>query len=253
MKLYFPIICSCLNNFDDKKDLYVKKMTENSNKVDSSTQTDIIKEIPKLNEADNLQNSLIGKKRFKQNPTGRKKIGDKTIRKHNKYSYDNCIYKIKNRAFNCICYTLNTILKLKKQKENFQKIEGKILKNGTKDFNIKFLNSKISDILTMKVSKKYSNLNGENNKKLIQQFSTEPLIKEILDFKFYEAIEKLFVIPKNDYEKKYSFTNTYLLENIKLEDEKEKKIINQLINDNLVNYFETIKGRKKRIEFFHNL
>ena len=62
MKLYFPIICSCLNNFDDKKDFYVKKITENSNKVDSSTQTDIIKEIPKLNEADNLQNSLIGKK-----------------------------------------------------------------------------------------------------------------------------------------------------------------------------------------------
>ena len=47
MKLYFPIICSCLNNFDDKKDFYVKKITENSNKVDSSTQTDIIKEIPK--------------------------------------------------------------------------------------------------------------------------------------------------------------------------------------------------------------
>jgi hypothetical protein len=246
MEFYFPIIC-CVNDFNAPKNLYVKKIIENSNKVDSSTQTDIIKENPKLNEEDDLKYSLIGKKRFNQNPTGRKKIGDKTIRKHNKYSYDNCIYKIKNRAFNCVCYTLNNILKIKKQKENFQKIEGKILKNGTRDFNIKFLNSKISEILTMNVSKKYSDLNGENNKKLIQQFSTDPLIKEILDFTFYEAIEKLFVIPKNDYEKKYSFSNVYLLDNLKLEDEKEKEIINKLINDNLVNYFEAIKGRKKRI------
>ena len=223
--------------------------------VDNSTQTIPIVIINQISSFSENKNDFLKKKHIfntnipftEKKPSGRKKKNDITKGSHTKYSKDNCIYKIKNKTVNCIIYTLNEILKEKSQKNwEIKKIASSIFKDGSKHFNLKLLNMKISDILLLKVSSKYSNDYNNNNKEIIENFKDNNLFNEILNMTFEDSIRKLFMMSSNDYKAKYSFENKFLFEKMGDKDKEEINALRNLIENGLINYFEHIKSRKIR-------
>ena len=221
---------------------------------DASTQTDKIVLIQRLSDTSEMK--FINKKRTifrtemnnKKKPTGRKKQNDTSIRKHSKYSYDNLIYKIKNKAFNCVVFTLNTLLQ--NTGYGIKKIESNIFKDGSKNFNLELLKKSISNLLLLKVSSKYSLAYDHNNKEIIEKFSSNELINEILNMTFEECIQKFFNMDSKDFLEKYKFENKLLFKNLTFQDEKEYDVLKDLIQIGLKQYFDKIKSRvirKKKI------
>ena len=62
---------------------------------------------------------------------------------------------------------------------------------------------------------------------------------------FEENIKRIFMMSSKEFKKKYSFTNKFLFENLKI-DEKEMMIIKDLIDSGIKLYFNKIKGRNTR-------
>ena len=62
---------------------------------------------------------------------------------------------------------------------------------------------------------------------------------------FEESIERIFMMSSKEFKKKYSFTNKFLFENLKV-DEKERMIIKDLIDSGIRLYFNETKGRNTR-------
>ena len=121
---------NCSSDYDESSNNEKQKSFK-----DASTQTDKIGIIQRLNHSPKME--FLNKKRkelfktevnYKKKPTGRKKKSDVSIRKHSKYSIDNSIYKIKNKAFNCVVFTINNILKNKGYE--IKKVESNIFKDG---------------------------------------------------------------------------------------------------------------------------
>ena len=239
---------NCSSDYDESSNNEKQKSFK-----DASTQTDKIGIIQRLNHSPKME--FLNKKRkelfktevnYKKKPTGRKKKSDVSIRKHSKYSIDNSIYKIKNKAFNCVVFTINNILKNKGYE--IKKVESNIFKDGSKIFNLELLKKKIADILLLKVSSKYSITYDNNNKEIIEKYSSNPLINEILNMTFEESIQKLFSMDKKDFQEKYKFENKYLFKNLACEDQQEFVILKNLIENGLTNHFEKIKSRAIRKE-----
>ncbi len=232
----FPVVCSKNLSENDKEHEKIL--------VDKEVQTDEkYSKIPKLgnyNKNDFLQKKRIRK--IKKKKSGRKKKNDQSIRTHSKYSNDNCIYKIKNKSFNCIFFTLNNLLKLTPSQEKFKKIKSSILKDNSKLYNEKLLQTKIKDILLFQISSKYTI--HYNNQEVINKYSSNELIKEILNMNYEDCIQNLFMMNSNDFKEKYSFENNLLFENLKINDEKEYSILKHLINKGIINYFKNIKPRR---------
>ena len=165
---------------------------------------------------------------------GRKKKNDKSIRKHNNRSLDNCIKKIKVNSNLCFHLTSNQIINDKNIKLTL--IDNIYIKNGKKSFNISLLNMTFQEIYKTK----------KNNIEIIEKFSSDELFKEIIDMTFSEFINRIFMMKSSEFEAKYSFYNKYLFENLQIEDEEEKSIIKNLIGYGLLNYFDEIKERKSK-------
>jgi hypothetical protein len=252
MKQFFlPIINNNYEEFNKKKDELIPVINKNDStltKKDIGVQTDHNNFCPKLENKLSNENYLK-KKRYNNKPTGRKKKSDNSIGKHNKYSKDNIIYKIKTRTFNLILDILNQLLIQQNSQTFFKRIEGKILKNGAKIFNLNLLNSKLLTILNSSISKKYSKIKENANKELIEKYSNVPLIKEILNSTFNNVIKNIYMLSNEDFKTKYSFESKYLFNNNFYDDETEKKIMKDLIDYGLMKYFERLKERKYQIIF----
>ena len=202
------------------------------------------------------RNSLLNEKKeifvvikeTKSNNIGRKRKNDNSESRHSKYSVDNCISKIKRTTFNCVILTINKLLKVFSN-DQIQQIDPSIMKDTTKVFNESLLTKKNYEIFLLKSTKKYPN-NDENNRRIIEkllsnQFLSNDLLKEIFYMTFEESIERIFMMSSKEFKKKYSFTNKFLFENLKI-DEKEMMIIKDLIDSGIKLYFNKIKGRKTR-------
>ncbi len=113
---------------------------------------------------------------------------------------------------------------------------------------MELLKKKIADILLLKVYSKYSITYDNNNKEIIEKYSSNPLINEILNMTFEESIQKLFSMDKKDFQEKYKFENKYLFKNLACEDQQEFVILKNLIENGLTYHFEKIKSRAIRKE-----
>ena len=161
---------------------------------------------------------------------------------------DNCISKLKRTTFNCVILTINKLLKIFSN-DQIQQIDPSIMKDTTKVFNESLLTIKNYEIFLLKSTKKYPN-NDENNRRIIEkflsnEFLSNDLLKEIFNMTFEESIERIFMMSSKEFKKKYSFTNKFLFENLKI-DEKERMIIKDLIDSGIKLYFNKIKGRNIR-------
>ena len=202
------------------------------------------------------ENKRDNNKNKKGYSTGRIKKSENKKGKHNNLSIDNIIKKIKGKGFNCMHLTLNNIIKriykdnkkkfkCKNKKKFLNKICYSYIRNGKKDFNEEFLRKIIKDIYLLNISSKYKTFN--NNNELIEECCSNNLFKEIVNMTFNEFIYNIFIMKSNEFKEKYSFYNKYLLDNLNIKDEEEKSSIDNLIKDGLLNYFNKIKGRNKKI------
>ena len=141
---------------------------------------------------------------------GRKKNDDtlgKINSKHNKYSQDNIIKKIKSKLLHFLVEFLNNLLNsiLKKNKINsYIKIvknieDNKIPKNVglikdldyknvidrvKKEKNLEFFDMKLKDFLSSEISSKYKTLQKDSNKRIIEEILKEENENEIINFVF---------------------------------------------------------------------
>ena len=212
--------------------------------------------LSKIQRSNETQRNLLNEKKeifvviieTKSNNIGRKRKNDNSKSRHSKYSMDNCISKLKRKTCNCVILTINKLLKLFSN-DQIQQIDPSIMKDTTKVFNESLLIKKNYEIFLLKSTKKYPN-NDENNRRIIEkflsnQFSSNDLLKEIFNMTFEESIERIFMMSSKEFKKKYSFTNKFLFENLKI-DEKERMIIKNLIDSGIKLYFNKIKGRNTR-------
>ena len=114
----------------------------------------------------------------KQKNKGRHKKNDRRNdendeNKHDKFSEDNLMRKIKTYIFNTILNVLNKSLKDRSQK--FFKLEPKLNESMKKDLNEKLMNQKIKEIyINNEISKRYkTETNCNNNINLIKKIYEE--------------------------------------------------------------------------------
>jgi hypothetical protein len=176
----------------------------------------------------------------KKKNMGRKRMNDSYLSEntHNKLSKDNVIYKMKVKFNKFIYQHLNYYLPINLK---IKKIDGKVIKNGNKEFNLRLFKSTIKQFLMNAISSIYKNKinTNENLLKLIEN-NTE--IYEFLKETYENGFYKYFLMNKYEYFNKYRFINLFLYDNLEL-DKDEKKVWDELIHNGLHNYFDKKNGR----------
>ena len=145
---------------------------------------------------------LLNKKRMrKQKYTG------KLNNYHTKFNSDNCRTKIKSHLNNFIIDFFNKLIynKFNKQIYKFRKLSYDLSKHSSKNFNKKLLNTKIKDILSSDISKKYKNINSEQNNSTLNKSKIYNEYHDLLEKTYLEFYEQIY-LPNNHKEikKKYN-------------------------------------------------
>ena len=157
--------------------------------------------------------SFIGKKRrknkikyndnFENNKKpGRKKLNDYTKRRHSKNSSDNIIKKIKSKfleySLNFINKVLNSnlnkknityynyLLRKKKKEDNFENLikalDYKYVNRIKKDSELSLLDKSLKEVFSQDISPKYSRLQNDSNKTIIEKIVTDEKDNDIIMF-----------------------------------------------------------------------
>ena len=189
-------------------------------------------------------------KKEKQKNKGRHKKNDirndeNDENKHDKFSEDNLMRKIKTYIFNTILNVLNKSLKDRSQK--FFKLEPKLNESMKKDLNEKLMNQKIKEIyINNEISKRYlTETNCNNNINLIKKIYEEK--KEIDTIKILETEYIDYVTYLQKYEMG-NFLRKIRNKEIKNPDLDVDRYINSLKSMflNYAKWFNDKKGRKSR-------
>ena len=115
----------------------------------------------------------ISQKKTKTNKLGRKRNNSKEKGKHNKYSGDNIIRRIKSTLITNLSLFINSVIIREYngnigqgiyRKEFLKMVQNQII-NGKKDKE--FLNKKLEDIFSEDISNKYTLLSYKHNKNLV--------------------------------------------------------------------------------------
>ena len=190
---------------------------------------------------------------------GRKRKDSLTEGKHNKFSHDNIIRKIKSIILHIVYLFINDKIKeiyknepgYDKEKDELKKIEQSQVINSDIKFNQNFLNETLEHIFSVNISHKYKKYNLEHNKNLINRLLNDKNIKRRQIFHnlftktFFECLEH-FRGTKNIYE--LEGINTF--DKIKAKYENDPDYLASL--EYKLKFYEDIvrnqKGRKKRIK-----
>ena len=157
---------------------FLSKKTQRENSESNYIKNDSKEEEKKYNET---------KRIIEAKSKGRKKKGDNQKGKHNKYSKDNIIKKIKCYVFKYILNLLNNSFRDKRPLYQFNSLNKYINENINKDFNIQLLQRTLKNIY------KYSNLDirckkkDERNSILIDKIYMENTEEELI-----KILEKTF-------------------------------------------------------------
>ena len=135
----------------------------------------------------------ISKEENKEIAKGRKKKFEKPG-KHNKFSEDNIVRKIKTNMFDVLLRFINASIKgneieicEKKTKKIISikpfllKPDQEIIRNISVEFNLELLDSKLKTIFSQDVSQKVKNHGLDKNKKLIEEMYREKKQKKTID------------------------------------------------------------------------
>ena len=150
---------------------------------------------------------------------GRRKIDENHNKKakHNKFSHDNIIRKIKTQSLDFLVKKLNSCIKFRSGK--FRPLDKKMKERLKRDENLELLNKKISDILSNTKMNKISEKRRKSNKKLINKIYNENIeieVINILSMTFQDFLNNI--------------RDNYLEDFLDLIKEKEIKIQNKIKN-----------------------
>ena len=167
---------------------------------DSSSNIFIIIDNKNLNKTENLillgnNNTNNNRKYFKINNKGKSMLGRKkkleNIKgKHNKFSDDNLRRKVKHLVIRSVMNYINKKIESLYDgkignnifKKQFLTLNKKQKFNATIDYNKAFLNKKIGNIISDKISKKYTSYKEDHNKSLVNYLINEKDINKKLFF-----------------------------------------------------------------------
>ena len=188
----------------------IKEILRNSKTVDfSKIQSYLIKDSRIQNAENALQ--FIKKKRNKSEKSegvlfenkikfgsGRKRSNDKTEREHNKFSSDNIAKKIKSKFFENAKLFINNFLVIKNLQ--LKDLDYQYINNIRKNEEIKYLGEPLKDLLSKKISSKFSNSPADSNKQIIDFIlkteKNNKVLMSALNLKVREWID-LFLLKKN--------------------------------------------------------
>jgi hypothetical protein len=176
---------------------------------------------------------------------GRKrKSEDRTNVLHSNSAKDNVIYKLKVQTMKCIYdIILKKINKISPKKVKLNKIVGTILKEGKRNINLKFFQKTIKEILLMEKSKRHKNNKIPDNEITINQYESE--IKDILNIKFVDFVEKIFMqFSPEQLNKTFGVTSYYLFQTIELTKE-QQTTMKSLADFGILKYYENIRPRMR--------
>ena len=193
-------------------------------------------------------------KTIKKGPKPKGSIGGK----HNKFSKDNLIRKIKSRLLAAILSYINSLLKtfyLQNEIKSvvlLQKVDQKYIRDTSINFNKKLINLKIKDIFSDDISLKYKALGRNFNKNLINkiyQGKSQKNIISILEMTFLECLEH--VSGKKNYESLKGLENEFqLIVNNMNETDKYIEAFNNLLNM-FEFHFKNTTPRKKLVNKYY--
>ena len=213
-------------------------------------------------------------KEFKKGNFGRKKKSNAVNKgKHDKFSKDNIVRKIKSNLFNSILRFVNSStieVEIENPKKNskkklyykpfFLKFEQEIITNINTEFNLNLLKMRLKDIFSNNTSKKVEkNFGTDKNKKLVEKIYEENIQKrtiEILNMTLYQCMEHFrgskYYQELSGFEKEYKDVIDELEKKEKNDDEDNgEEYIKEFKNllNTFKEYYEnknTRKSRKKR-------
>ena len=171
---------------------------------------------------------------------------------HNKYCDDNLTRKLKTNLFRAILRYINSyftlysknIFNCKNKRYFLCNIVQEIIVDIKVNNNLKLLNSKLKDIFSNNIGKKYSTFEPNHNKNLIQKIYDEAhpeRIQAILEKTFFECLEQYRGTKK--YEELTGLEEYYTKLINKFKKEGENVFIDAF--ENFVNNFELIYKNKK--------
>ena len=194
----------------------------------------------------------ISQKKTKTNKLGRKRNNSKEKGKHNKYSGDNIIRRIKSTLITNLSLFINSVIIREYngnigqgiyRKEFLKMVQNQII-NGKKDKE--FLNKKLEDIFSEDISNKYTLLSYEHNKNLVQRLLNEndevkkKLFKKLFNFSFLECLKHY---RGSEYIEELQGLKTLKEELKNFEDDVEYL---EVFKDYVLNFEEIIKKKKSR-------
>ena len=193
--------------FKNENEEVVKKVLSNEkNEEDDRINISITKEqtstksIPNIN--GDQKESIFKIKKISKIAGRRKTKNQNTLQeaipvKHGKSSIDNITTKVKtyfiNSALRYVNYLYRLSLKNSNKKTNplLQKIEPKFSKAFTKEENQSFLDKKMGDVFSMRVSKKCSKFDKNYNKNKIKELREKNEVKEVIQI-FEKTVKELY-------------------------------------------------------------
>lgn len=157
---------------------------------------------------DLIENKEKDEKSVKRGRKIKKEKQNKYKIKHNKYSGDNIIRKIKAQLLSYLLMFLNNILNInnKNDKNRLYKLDSKYIYQLKKEIDLNLLKMKLKDLYSLNISPIYKYLSKDYNKNLIQKIvekeihvEDHPTILFTFNLSFREWIE-LFTYKKSIYE-----------------------------------------------------
>jgi len=202
-----------LFSFDKiKKEIFPKLNLSNEIKDKIIKDEEILKKIEKFKKI-TTENEFNSDEIFDNIRFGRKKLGDKSKRKHNKYSYDNVMKKIKNKIFYYLLSFINIIFNVfidENKKKSLLKIKNdnkrvynnnfylkplnyEIIDNLNKKYNLALLQMTLKDCFSQNITPKFKKLSTNSNKIIINEILEDEncniLIGKVLNLKFEEWLD----------------------------------------------------------------
>ena len=208
----------------------------------------------KLNKKEIKNQKTMKKKKIKKKKLlGRKKKDGIEKGKHNKYSPDNIIKKIKTIFFKYIIIYINLIKEkhAQKYKENFEfkKLSYEnYINNLKKDKEILLLNKPLKDFVSLEISSKHGlnfDLNRQKMEKILEEEKDNQKLKFLLNMTFDEWIDIFTFKKKVDDDLEFNGLQD-VLEDLydKVDDEYFSRFIFYLFN--YKNWFHNKKARKPK-------
>ena len=207
-----------IEEYDCQK--YKKKEIDEVNKIYTNTTVD-------TNGKENNERNNNQENQNVKYPKGRKKKNDHSIRINNKYCDKNINKKIRTKYHKFLIKHLIRLMKKYSIKKKIYPIKSSLVINIKNNNVLKLYNMNIKEFFSQSITEKASK--KKSNEKVLKELLKYDEIQKFLEKNYLKVFYELFLMKSDEYIKTYNFENSFLFENIKIDNIERKKWI-QVIN-----------------------